>query len=243
VRFSAHDKAEALSRFNSLKTDQALPKSVFISRELDPSSYLKRLCEDHAIELEAAALIETSPVAFTTNPDEVDWVFFSSSNAVRHFFEQVDLAQWKNHRFAALGTGTAQTLATYVSDIAFIGEGGDTEAVAKAFAETLGSSRALLPSSDKTLGTISRALNPAQNQVVTCYTTQSKHRSIPPKEAYIFTSPSNVIAFFDSGNALPSSAIVIAIGASTASELHQLHPTVRVGDIPHEAELLALMTR
>jgi hydroxymethylbilane synthase len=243
VRFSAHDKAEALNRFDNLKADTALPKSVFISRELDPSSYLKRLCDDHAIHLEAEALIETSPVAFTANPDQVDWVFFSSSNAVRHFFEQVDLAQWEGHRFGALGTGTAQTLATYVSEISFIGQGGDTEAVAKAFGEALGSSQALIPSSDKTLRTIPRALKPEQNQVITCYTTQSKHRSIAAKEAYIFTSPSNVTAFFDSGNSLPSSAIVIAIGVSTASELHHHHQAVRVGDIPHEAELLALMTR
>lgn len=243
VRFYAQSKAEALKRFDALKTEEGLPRSVFISRELDDASYLKRACKNLSISLEDCALIETKNLGFDAIPAKVDWVFFSSGNAVRHFFEQVNEHDWQNHQFGALGEGTAHTLAQHVPSIAFIGKGGDTDAVAQQFKAALGAGRVLLPSSDKSLHAISKALRPDQVEVVTCYTTSYVEREINEKEAYIFTSPSNVEAFISAGNVLPEEACVIAIGDATASALRVHHAEVRVAAIPHEAELLALMTR
>ena len=60
-------------------------------------------------------------------------------------------------------------------------------------------------------------------------------------EAAIFYSPSNVTGFVDGGNDLGKLKKVIAIGNSAAAEIKKHGAQPLIADIPHQAELFALL--
>lgn len=241
VRFEAKTKEEALSIFNKLKLTESLPRSVFISRTLSESSYFLRACKANGVALENRPLIETKAVPFAVSPINLDWVFFSSTNAVHHFFSQVNLAEWQHLKFGAVGEGTAISLSNYVSKVDFIGTESDMHAVAADFKIAAGEDRVLFPSSSISLHTISSALPSDQVELITCYETKLVPHQIEPKGAYVFTSPSNVDSFFKANNKIAEKAIVVAIGKSTQSALQKHSITALTAEIPHEAELFALL--
>lgn len=241
VRFEAKTKDEALTIFNRLKTPNSLPNKVFISRELDEASYFLRACEANNIALQHQPLIETKPVPFNAELSTVDWIFFSSSNAVRHFFTQINRHNWKQIKYGAVGEGTALTLSNYVSNVDFIGSESDMSEVAQAFSKVVGHDRVLFPSSSISLHSISAVLPVHQVDVITCYETNLIAQHIDQKDAYVFTSPSNVESFFVADNKIPLNALVIAIGKSTQSALQKRGITPLTAEIPHEAELFALL--
>ena len=203
--------------------------------------YFKRACQEFNISLHEDPLIRIEATPFSARPENYDWVFFSSSNGVRHFFEQVEKAEWKHLKFGVIGDATATVLANYVDNIAFVGEGGNTQAIAHRFADFIGNTRVLLPSSSRTLNRMAEALEEAQATVIDVYTTSLLTKSIPDVEAYVFTSPSNVDAFFESGNQIASGASVVAIGNATQNQLLQHGVKCQAASIPHDAELFALM--
>src|SRR5690606_1639591 len=80
---STQDMAETI--FSKYKKDRNLPKSVFITRDLDENSYLARALQKHNIHIDARSLIKifpTSNVLDSFIPKRADWIFFNSKNAI-----------------------------------------------------------------------------------------------------------------------------------------------------------------
>jgi hydroxymethylbilane synthase len=240
VRFKADSISEALSHFQKLKT-KPLPKSVFISKALESDDLLERASKSFGFQLYGKALIKITPFEFEL-PDNFDWIFFSSSNGVKAFFDQVKNAFPAGLKFGAYGEATAQTLAQYVSQIDFVASPGQPNNVAFEFKNVLKEDVALFPSSDISMNSIQRDLAPNQCITLSVYKTTEVHDSrIDPCEAYIFTSPSNVRAFHNSSNEISSLSKVIAIGTSTANALSAFGINAEIADYPHDAELFTLL--
>ncbi|MEZ4721401.1 MAG: hydroxymethylbilane synthase [Flavobacteriales bacterium] len=241
MRFNATSVEEATQVFADVQS-LPVPNRVLITRKLEPHSYLKRAAQAFGFELCEKPFIRINHLPFKM-PDvsSFDWVFFSSSNGVSAFLEHVSFDTIKHKKIAAFGEATARTLSNYVDHIDFTAKIGQPEEVAQEFASFIGEETALFPSSTISIKSIASCLKPSQVTHIGCYETQTLISSADDYDAYIFTSPSNVGGFIESGNQIAAPAKVIAIGRSTADRLSSIGIPAAVADIPHEAELLALL--
>src|SRR5690606_2040674 len=86
------DSTEGMAEtiFSKHKKDRNLPKSVFITRDLDENSYLARARQKHKIHIDARSLIKIFPTINVLDAfilKRADWIFFNSKNAIEHFFK------------------------------------------------------------------------------------------------------------------------------------------------------------
>jgi uroporphyrinogen-III synthase len=169
------------------------------------------LAKDFTVD--AQSLITTQPIAFNPALPPCNWIFFSSSNAVRHFFNQHPIIQ--GQRFAALGEGTAEALREYAQP-SFVGDAMDIADSAYRLAEAVGNEIILFPIAKHSLKTVQQAFPAGQVIDLIVYETIEKHVTLAPCELYIFSSPSNVRSFFHSNAIDPSSIQTLAFGHSTA---------------------------
>jgi uroporphyrinogen-III synthase len=192
-----------------------LSKTVFITREAGTYPDIEAALRPLGAELLEASFIRTEAVSFATPTQEFQWVFFSSKQAVRAFFKQE-----KTHtqlRYAAVGEGTAEVLRAF-APVSFVGQSTDTEKVALAFAQQLGQELVLFPSSNISERTIQKAIPAVQVLEVTCYTTLETPIAVGHPDVLVFSSPSNVRAFF-SANTLLYHQQIIAFGPTTAKQV------------------------
>jgi len=92
--------------------DRKFPESVFITRELSEQSYFRKALEKHHIKIEDRSLIRTVPVITKFDSyilKHVDWIFFSSKNAVEYFF-QLEPQFSKHVKFGVMGSGSEEML-------------------------------------------------------------------------------------------------------------------------------------
>ena len=190
-------------------------KRVFISRSAEDCNTLSDLLRHEQIELLALSLIETTALPFDAHVPKTDWIFFSSSNAVRYFFEVKP--SLFGQKLGAIGRATANTARAY-HPIDFEGDASDIADSASRFAEVLGSQTVLFPMASTSLQHVQSAI--AAHQVINLpvYQTQEKEVVVPTCSAYVFSSPSNVRAFFKS-NSYVSGMQCIAYGNATQAEL------------------------
>ena len=203
------------------------PKNIFITRELPETSYLRIALEKHDIEVEGRSLIRTYPSI--NNLDSyilrnVDWVFFSSKNAIEYFFK-LDPQLPKKAKYGVLGRGSEDALRHLGKIADFNGEveGIDTKDIADEFAKVANGSKVLFPSAKGSLRTIQKALS-ADTKIVelTVYETVSEEDvSQSYADVMIFTSPSNVESYFVN-NLLEPDQQVICIGKSTGKKFDEM---------------------
>lgn len=194
-----------------------VPQRVFVSRDLAADSYLRRVLEARDFSVDGRALIETNPVPIGSLPD-TEWIFFSSKQAVQHFFRQrPDVG---SRRFACVGKPTAEALRKFGHRADFIGGSTDTRLTGKQFAARIGDDRVLFPQAKGSLRSIQQQLvRKGQAIDLVVYETILRNEiAVSPASIYVFTSPSNVDAFF-AKNTLPSDARVVAMGHATRSSL------------------------
>lgn len=240
IRFSASNVEDALSRFDKISKMSA-PESVLITKHQDEASHIRRACRQFDVKVHQTSFIEVEPVKFQL-PNDFDWIFFASSNAVDAFFQNVSEVQIKDKRTAVFGESTARALHRYLDKIDFIPNAGQPNEVAIEISKVVGDQRVLFPSSNQSLGSIAKLLSPDQVIEVETYRTNiiaRKLENLP--EAAIFYSPSNVTGFVDGGNDLGKLKKVIAIGNSAAAEIKKHGAQPLIADIPHQAELFALL--
>ncbi len=194
-----------------------MSSTVFITRHEEEITSLILLVESSGIAVTARSLIKTSPVHFKQPIPKSDWIFFSSSNGVRHFFNQ--LKEIPKTKFAAIGTGTADELNKFVKPD-FIGNSIDIMATARQFATLAGNSRILFPGAEKSLQNVQSVFDKKQIKSLVCYRTENAPSGIGYPDVLIFSSPSNVQSFFLM-NKLLSFQQAIAYGESTAKELRK----------------------
>ncbi|MGI8891819.1 MAG: hydroxymethylbilane synthase [Bacteroidia bacterium] len=223
----------AIKKLNNIK-----PTSVFISRELDDNSYFKKNLSAYHYKVTGKSLITTSQIKIESIPNNLDWVFFSSSKAVHHFFNQeinipVDL------KFAAIGQSTAEALNRFKIVASFVGKNNEMSEVGKEFAETVKNKRILFPKSKQSLRTIQRELLD-ENDVLELNVYETKHIEEIEKrdeDILVFTSPSNVEAYFGK-HKLNEAQKVIAIGSSTNEKLNNFNIfDVVIASVPNEIGL------
>ena len=199
---------------------------VFISRDLSPDSEFRRLLQAQGWQVRGASLVELSALPFHTLP-QVHWVFFSSKNAVRFFFRQIEKAglllpelQW-----AALGEATSKALHSYVQNIGFTGSGEPVSAAA-AFGELAGGQAVLFPGARHSQQSVQLLLAGAVQGIhLEVYDNRPVYVPAPRSESVlVFTSPMNAQAYF-SRHSLQSGQRVVAIGATTAAALQALGMT------------------
>ena len=204
--------------------DRKFPMKVFISRELSEKSYFRKALEKHDIEVEARSLIRT--VAVITKLDNyilrnADWLFFSSKNAVEYFF-QLDPLLPKKVKFGVMGSGSEDMLRRKGYFVDFTGDG-DPEDVAAEFAALANGQTVVFPSAENSMRSIQQALS-ADTKIIdlTVYETILEDDVMQSgAEIMVFTSPSNVEAYFVD-NLLDPDQKIIAIGVSTGKKLDEM---------------------
>jgi hydroxymethylbilane synthase len=204
--------------------DRVFPEKVFISRELSEQSYFRRALEKHGIEVEGRSLIRTVPVIMKMDNyilKNIDWVFFSSKNAVEYFFKLEPLLP-KKVKFGVMGSGSEDMLRKQGYFVDYTGAGVDTAEVAADFAKIANGKTVVFPSAENSMRSIQRALSEDTKIIdLPVYETILEETPDPSgAEILVFTSPSNVEAYF-AENLLYPDQKVIAIGKSTGKKLDE----------------------
>jgi hydroxymethylbilane synthase len=230
-------KAETLAEKVVKKLNEIKPASVFITRDFRKNDYFQKALTIQGFTVQARSLIEIRQIPIRKLP-ETDWVFFASKNAVKHFFQQKPLLG--KVKFGAVGKSTSDEIRKFNHSAEFIGYSTDTRLTAKQFAAIVGSKTVLFPQAKGSMKSIQRQFTkPGQAQDLIVYETKKNTiDDLPESEILVFTSPSNVEAWFEKYKVTPLQKVV-AMGDATASALRKLG--VKVASMPPSFDDLGLV--
>lgn len=224
------------------REDRKLPSSVFITRDVDEHSYLGRYLAKRQIEIDARSLIKIYPTINKLDSfilKRADWIFFNSKNAIDHFFK---LDPWilKKTKLAVLGRGSEDALRKHgrVADFSGDNLGIKTEDIAKAFAKLVDGQTVFIPRAKDSLMSIQNALTPDTKVIdMPIYETVIQEDVDKSNaEVLIFTSPSNVTAYFRK-NLIDPGQKIICIGQSTAKVIESMGLSYTLPFTPDEIGL------
>ena len=205
--------------------ERKFPATVFISRDLSAQSYFRKAVEKNGTAIEARSLIRTVPIITKLDPyilKNVDWIFFTSKNGVEYFFNlQPQLP--KKVKFGVMGSGSENALRSLGFRADYTGEGVDSADVGAEFAKLANGTTILFPAAEDPMRSIHQALSAATKMIdLPVYeTVWEDDAEASSAEVLIFTSPSNVEAYF-ADNLLDVGQQVIAIGKSTGKKLDEI---------------------
>ncbi|MCJ8209447.1 hydroxymethylbilane synthase [Mucilaginibacter sp. RS28] len=234
--------AEGLAQqvVESFNKDRKLVSRVFISRELSAQSYFRRALERHGIEVEARSLIRTVPVINRFDSyilKDVDWVFFTSKNAVEYFFK-LEPQFPQPVKFGVMGTGSEEMLRRQGYFAEYVGQSGDTAEVAREFARVANGTKVLFPGAEASLRSIQQGMS-ADTKVIDLpvyETVIDEDADGSSADVLVFTSPSNAESYFEK-NLLDVGQKVIAIGKSTGRRLEDYNIPYTLPFSPDEVGL------
>lgn len=201
------------------------PGTVFITRHVAHDGHFRNVLEGNGFHVDGFPLIETRSIPFKELP-ACEWIFFSSKNAVRHFFLQRPVLS--GQRFACIGRATAEALRAEGHRAEFIGSQADTRMAGKQFATRAGSQRVLFPQAKGSMRSIQQQFV-RKDQVIDLPVYETIKREggpVPAADIMVFTSPSNVAAFFEQ-HTVDARQAVVAMGDATAAALREfriIHP-------------------
>ena len=212
---------------NKFDKGRKLPSHVFITRDLSETSYFHRAMTKHGITVEDRSLIRIFPMINKLDPyilKYVDWVFFGSKNGIENFFK-LEPRLSKRTKFAVIGRGSEEMLRQFGHAPEFSGErlGINMEEIAEEFAKIASGTTVLIPRAKESLETIQQSLT-ADTKVINLPVYQTRIDTNVSKsnaDVLIFTSPSNVEAYFIDNLVDPGQQI-ICIGRSTGRKIEEL---------------------
>lgn len=212
---------------NKFDKGRKLPSHVFITRDLSETSYFHRAMTKHGITVEDRSLIRIFPMINKLDPyilKYVDWVFFGSKNGIENFFK-LEPRLSKRTKFAVIGRGSEEMLRQFGHAPEFSGErlGINMEEIAEEFAKIASGTTVLIPRAKESLETIQQSLT-ADTKVINLPVYQTRIDTNVSKsnaDVLIFTSPSNVEAYFVDNLVDPGQQI-ICIGRSTGRKIEEL---------------------
>jgi uroporphyrinogen-III synthase len=190
--------------------------------------------------LEAQALIDFEALPFDC-PRKYDILFLASIRAAEFFLSQCTTTAL----IACAGLETAKKVAErYQKEVAFIAQqSGLPKAEAERFNAWRKGRSVCFPSSQLSIGTYAALIPDSEKMIVPVYNTRFKKLHIKEKDIYIFSSPSNVLAFLEH-NTIPAHAKVVAWGSSTAQELEKQQISVtKVLKGQQQTELLTWLSK
>lgn len=196
------------------------PKTVFISRDLKKDDYFSRALTRLGFRVEGKSLIEFKPIRIKDLP-KTDWVFFSSKHAVRYFLDQKP--KLENVKFACIGTSTSAELRKHGFRADFIGQSTDIKLVGKQFSSKIGNAKVLFPIARGSMQSIQWQMVKRENVFnLEVYATLKHSTEIAEDtDVLVFTSPSNVEAYFEKNKWKPHHQAV-AMGDATGKALEKL---------------------
>lgn len=197
------------------------PRKVFVTKTFKEDDYLSSALKRLNFEVEGKSLIEFKQIRIKELP-KTDWVFFSSKHAVRYFFNQ-DPKLESHVKFGCIGTSTSAELRSFGKRADFIGQSTDVKLVGKQFSSKIGNARVLFPIARGSMQSIQWQMVKRENVFnLEVYATLKHSVEIPQEhEILIFTSPSNVEAYFEKNTVHPHQKVV-AMGESTGKALEKL---------------------
>jgi uroporphyrinogen-III synthase len=202
--------------------------TAFISRALLPDSEFRSVLRAHGWGVFGQSFVVLTPIAFEKIP-EADWLFFSSQNAVRFFFQNLEkqkmalpVVQW-----AALGPSTARVLETFTGKINFTGTG-EPKGSAQLFRRHCARLQhpvgtVVFPAAKRSRQSVMMMLQ----SDISCthfeiYDNQPLNDPMPRTEDVLaFTSPLNAEAYFKRHSLQPGQRVA-AIGGTTDRMLQQM---------------------
>ena len=190
--------------------------------------------------LEAQALIDFEALPFDC-PRKYDILFLASIRAAEFFLSQCTTTAL----IACAGLETAKKVAErYQKEVAFIAQqSGLPKAEAERFNAWRKGRSVCFPSSQLSIGTYAALIPDSEKMIVPVYNTRFKKLHIKEKDIYVFSSPSNVLAFLEH-NTIPAHAKVVAWGSSTAQELEKQQINVtKVLSGQQQTELLTWLSK
>lgn len=211
---------------NKFDKTRKLPGHVFITRDLSEASYFHRAMAKHDIKVEGRSLIRIFPMINKLDPyilKYVDWVFFGSKNGIENFFK-LEPRLSKRTKFAVIGRGSEEMLRQFGHAPEFSGErlGINMEEIAEEFAKIADGTTVLIPRAKDSLETIQKSLT-ADTKVINLPVYQTRIDTNVSKsnaDVLIFTSPSNVEAYFVD-NLIDPGQQIICIGRSTGRKIEE----------------------
>ena len=211
--------AETIAAKIVSKIEGVQPASVFITRNLKAGDYFQHVLSSKGYHVTGRSLIEMVPLPMKHFP-ETDWIFFSSKHAVKFFFSQQPILG--KQKFACIGKSTAEAIRKFGKRADFIGYSTDTRLTGKQFASLVGDGTVLFPQAKGSLRSIQNGFVKDKQVIdLTVYETLKKNEEkISPVEILLFTSPSNVEAYFEK-NKITADQRVIAMGEATGSTLRK----------------------
>lgn len=196
-------------------------KTVFISRQLKPDSYFKRAIEGQGSKVYDLSLLQLVAQPLNGFPS-TEWIFFTSKNGVRYFFDQSPRLK-ENTKIAAIGPATAQTIRKYGHRPAYIGKGIDSSNIAREFMQIAENQHVLMPQARHAVVKVSNIIaQKAHVHPLPVYNNKPLVQfDIPVCDLLVFTSPMNVQTYFGKYEWQPHQKI-IAIGKTTGEALTTL---------------------
>lgn len=187
--------------------------SIFITKEIDIQSDLKKWCNEKNIKLVSHSFLTFESIISSLLPKE-EVYFFTSKRAVSFFLSQYQIPD--EVKVACVGQATANECIKNKNRVDFIGQtSGNPELLANELTDFVGSQSiafiGALEGSDAIYNQVD-TLNKCKYPV---YKTRISSENISYNfDYYVFTSPSNLEGFLQL-NKLPTTAKVIAWGKTT----------------------------
>lgn len=242
--YLAADRTDGLADRIAAKFDKnrKLPSHVFITRDISEASYFHRAMAKHGIKVDGRSLIKIFPIINKLNPyilKYVDWIFFGSKNGIENFF-RLEPRLSKRTKFAVIGRGSEEMLRQFGYAPDFSGErlGINMEEIAAEFAKAASGTTVLIPRAKDSLETIQKSLT-ADTKIINLPVYQTRIDTQVDKsnaDVLIFTSPTNVEAYFVDNLVDPGQRI-ICIGRSTGKKIEELGLTFTLPYSPDEIGL------
>lgn len=188
---------------------------LFISRNLSSLGKLPEQLQELGVSLTAKSLIDFEAVQFD-DPDDFEWIFFGSRNAVKYFLQKSSIPE--STKIGCVGSKTAKYLESKHQITAdFIGQGTDPFLIGKEFSKAH-TGKVLFPQSNISLRSIQKVLKDSEIIDLVVYKTVRTSVSLENQNVYLFTSPSNVESFLEQ-NEMDVNAKYYCLGASTEMKL------------------------
>jgi hydroxymethylbilane synthase len=193
-------------------------KTVFISRNLSTISPILVHLNSLECEVFHEPLVKFSQVRFTHTPP-TQWIFFTSRASIHYFFAQ-DPTLKPDVKYAVMSEISAEYLLLYGKKADFIGTGIDAVKIAKDFSAHIKNETVLFPQAIDSLHTVQKQLSFTN----TCYDLSVYKNilrtdfSLPFTDILVFTSPSNVQAYFEKYR-LVEGQDIIGTGTTTYEKL------------------------
>ncbi|MBC8172584.1 MAG: uroporphyrinogen-III synthase, partial [Chitinophagales bacterium] len=206
------DLAEQVFKKLNTKAHQ----TVFITRDIDEQAGYYKLLTAAGYTVSGKSLIYIAPIAIHNIP-QADWIFFTSRNGVKYFFEQIKKLP-EHIRIAAIGTETAIAVKNYGYLPHFIGNADTTDK----FSFIARDQTVLFPQALYARESLTQSIEQYAEVIkMPVYeNTALKNISLPQYDYVVFTSPMNADAYLSANN-IKETQRIIAIGTTTKNHLMQ----------------------